>query len=27
MFLYVASDEAKSVHGAILCVDGGTTAD
>jgi NAD(P)-dependent dehydrogenase (short-subunit alcohol dehydrogenase family) len=27
MFLYVASDDAKSVHGAILCVDGGTTAD
>jgi NAD(P)-dependent dehydrogenase (short-subunit alcohol dehydrogenase family) len=27
MFLYVASDDAKAVHGAILCVDGGTTAD
>jgi NAD(P)-dependent dehydrogenase (short-subunit alcohol dehydrogenase family) len=27
MFLYAASDEAKSVHGAILCVDGGVTAD
>lgn len=27
MFLYVASDDARSIHGAILCVDGGTTAD
>ena len=27
MFLYVASDDAKAVHGSILCVDGGTTAD
>jgi NAD(P)-dependent dehydrogenase (short-subunit alcohol dehydrogenase family) len=27
MFLYVASEEAKAVHGAILFVDGGTTAD
>jgi NAD(P)-dependent dehydrogenase (short-subunit alcohol dehydrogenase family) len=27
MFLFVASDAAKAVHGAILCVDGGTTAD
>lgn len=27
MFLYIASDQAKSVHGAIIHVDGGTTAD
>ena len=27
MFLYVASDEARAIHGAILSVDGGTTAD
>ncbi|MFA7555778.1 MAG: SDR family oxidoreductase [Spongiibacteraceae bacterium] len=27
MFLYAASDDARMVHGAILCVDGGTTAD
>jgi NAD(P)-dependent dehydrogenase (short-subunit alcohol dehydrogenase family) len=27
MFLYAASDEARAVHGAILCADGGTTAD
>jgi len=27
MFLFAASDAAKSVHGAILCVDGGVTAD
>lgn len=27
MVLYVASDEARVVHGAILCADAGTTAD
>ncbi|MFA5552223.1 MAG: SDR family oxidoreductase [Trueperaceae bacterium] len=27
MFLYAASDDARAVHGAILCADGGTTAD
>lgn len=27
LFLYAASDDAKAVHGAILCADGGTTAD
>lgn len=27
MFLYVASQEARAVHGAVLYVDGGTTAD
>jgi len=27
LFLYAASDDARAVHGAILCADGGTTAD
>lgn len=27
LFLYAASDDARAVHGAILCADGGSSAD